>query len=92
MIFLARSFDPLAPLHPDVRVFLDLDDHTRELLIELVQAESVRQAATALGLHHSSLQTRHRSLTRRLGYDPRSVAGRPRFEAARLLALLSRER
>jgi hypothetical protein len=88
MIALARDFDPAQPRHPDIDVLLDLDERTRELLDELVAADSVRSAATALGLHHSSLQARHESLTRQLGYDPRSPLGRPRYEAARLLSRL----
>jgi DNA-binding PucR family transcriptional regulator len=48
----------------------------------------VRAAASALGLHHSTLQARLESLTRQLGYDPRSPLGRSRYEAARLLSRL----
>ncbi|MFT4212882.1 MAG: hypothetical protein QM626_13545 [Microbacterium sp.] len=88
LIVVARSFDPRQSQHPDVGVLLALDERTRELLDELVEADSVRAAAGALGLHHSTLQARHESLTRQLGYDPRSGLGRTRYETARLLARL----
>lgn len=48
----------------------------------------MRAAATALGMHHSTLQARHDALTTELGYDPRSLAGRARFQLARLLLRL----
>ncbi|MCE4026252.1 hypothetical protein LXM50_09720 [Microbacterium sp. Au-Mic1] len=86
LIALARSFDPRQPRHPDVDTLLALDERTRALLDELVAADSVRSAAATLGLHHSSMQARHESTSRLLGYDPRSSLGRPRYEAARLLS------
>lgn len=85
----AREADRQRPPHPDVAVLRGLDARARDLLDELVEAESVRAAASALGMHHSSLQTRHESLTRLLGYDPRSPLGRTRYEAARLLSRLA---
>jgi len=60
------------------------------MLDELVAAESVRAAASALGVHHSSLQSRHEALTKQLGYNPRSASGRARYEAARMLSRLAR--
>lgn len=86
---LARTYDRSRPRHPDVDAILALDARTRDLLDELVEAESVRAAASALGLHHSTLQVRHESLTRQLGYDPRSRHGRLRYETARLLSRLA---
>jgi hypothetical protein len=88
LIVLAREHDPSRPPHPDVRTLVALDPRTRDLLDELVEADSVRAAASALGLHHSTLQARLESLTRQLGYDPRSPLGRSRYEAARLLSRL----
>jgi hypothetical protein len=90
MMILARSFDPDAPLHPDAAALLELDERSLEMLDELVAAESVRAAASALGVHHSSLQSRHEAWTRQLGYNPRSASGRARYEAARLLSRLAR--
>lgn len=90
LILVARAFDPAAPPHPDVAALRSLDERSREVLDALVAAESVRAAASALSMHHSSLQARHDSWVRRLGYDPRSASGRARYEAARMLVLLSR--
>ena len=89
MIVLARTFDASGPRHPDVDALLGLTERSRAMLAELVDAESVRAAATALGMHHSSLQSRHESWTHQLSYDPRSPRGRARYEAARLLAALT---
>mgnify|MGYP003461461511 CR=1 FL=1 len=90
MIVLARTFDASGPRHPDVDALLGLTERSRAMLAELVAAESVRAAATALGMHHSSLQSRHESWTHQLSYDPRSPRGRARYEAARLLAAADR--
>lgn len=89
LVELCRVFDPTKPQHPDVTTVLDLDEYTRELLDVLVESDSVRAAASKLSMHHSSLQSRHDSLTRQLGYDPRSSLGRSRYEAARMLARLA---
>ena len=83
-----RAYDPAQPAHPDVDALCELDDATLRVLDELVAAESVRAAATALSLHHSTLQARHEALSRMLGYDPRSAIGRTRYETARLLSRL----
>lgn len=88
MMALVRAFDPDEPLHPDVAVLRDLDGSTRNRLDELVAATSIRQAAASLGIHHSTLQARRDALVQRLGYDPRSPTGRPRYEAARLWSRL----
>ena len=90
MMILARGFDRAAPLHPDAVALLELDPRSLEMLDELVAAESVRAAASALGVHHSSLQSRHEALTKQLGYNPRSASGRARYEAARMLSRLAR--
>jgi len=82
------ALEPVAAQQPDVVALARLDARTRAVLDELAAAESVRAAATALGMHHSTLQSRHDALTRELGYDPRSLHGRARFQLARLLLRL----
>ena len=83
------ALDPEASASLKVIASFDaLDDATLRVLDELVAAESVRAAATALSLHHSTLQARHEALSRMLGYDPRSAIGRTRYETARLLSRL----
>lgn len=80
--------EPVAAEQPDVVALTRLDARTRTVLDELAAAESVRAAAAALGMHHSTLQARHDALTNDLGYDPRSLDGRARFRLARLLLRL----
>ena len=80
--------EPVAAEQPDVVALARLDARTRAVLDELAAAESVRAAAAALGMHHSTLQARHDALTNDLGYDPRSLDGRARFRLARLLLRL----
>ncbi len=83
------ALEPVAAQQPDVVALARLDARTRAVLDELAAAESVRAAATALGMHHSTLQGRHDALTTELGYDPRSLHGRARFQLARLLLRLA---
>jgi hypothetical protein len=82
------ALEPVAAQQPDVVALARLDARARAVLDELAAAESVRAAATALGMHHSTLQARHEALTNELGYDPRSLPGRTRFQLARLLLRL----
>lgn len=82
------ALEPVAAQQPDVVALARLDARTRAVLDELAGSESVRAAATALGMHHSTLQARHDALTTELGYDPRSLHGRARFQLARLLLRL----
>lgn len=82
------ALEPVAAQQPDVVALTRLDARTRAVLDELAGAESVRAAATALGMHHSTLQARHEALTNDLGYDPRSLDGRARYRVARLLLRL----
>ena len=89
LIELARSEIPGIATHPDVAALSALAPGAREALQVLSRAPSVRAAADELGVHHSSLQQRHASLTRQLGYDPRSSEGRLRYEAAHLIARLA---
>lgn len=75
--------------HPDVAALARIDPHSRMMLETLAHAESVRAAAASMGMHHSTLQSRHEALTRVLGYDPRTAVGRTRYEIARILFRLS---
>jgi len=87
LLLLARSHDPASPPE-DVRALARLDPRSAEALRALVEADSIRSAATELGMHHSTLQARHEALTRELGYDPRTATGRARYVAAALLLRL----
>lgn len=90
LIELARTADRrTTPPHPDVVALRALPERSRDVLDVLVASDSVRSAAAALSLHHSSLQARHESLTRELGYDPLTPAGRVRYEAARIVHRLA---
>lgn len=88
LIVLARSFEASAPRHPDVEALDALDARALEALDVVIDSESIRAAATRLSMHHSSLQSRHETWTRQLGYDPLSPRGRARFLAARMLQRL----
>lgn len=87
MLDLVRAYQP-GPAHDDVRRLAGLDSRTAEILRVLVEADSIRAAATRLAMHHSTLQARHESLIHQLGYDPRTTAGRMRYIAAELLRRL----
>lgn len=89
LLEVANTTDTRRPLHPDAVALSVLDDHTTGILDALVQADSVRAAALALGMHHSTVQARHEALTRELGYNPRSARGRARYEVARMLCDLA---
>lgn len=71
--------------HPDVDALAGLDNRSLQVLAALAEAESVRAAAVALGMHHSTVRARHESLIRELGYDPRTAIGRARFKLADML-------
>ncbi|NKY42567.1 hypothetical protein [Nocardia cerradoensis] len=87
MTILARAHDPDSP-HRDVKALARLDDHSAEVLQALCDAPSLRSAAVELSMHHSTLQAKHESLTRLLGYDLRTTAGRMRYIAAEFLRRL----
>jgi hypothetical protein len=89
MLAAVSALEPVAAQQPDVVTLTRLDPRTRVVLDELASAESVRAAAAALGMHHSTLQARHDALTHDLGYDPRSLDGRARYRLARLLLRLA---
>lgn len=86
------ALEPVAARQPDVVALARLDARGRAVLDELTRAESVRGAAAALGMHHSTLQARHDALTAELGYDPRTLDGRARYRLARLLLRLTEDR
>ncbi|GHA98569.1 hypothetical protein ACIQRS_15410 [Streptomyces termitum] len=88
LLMLARAHDPGDP-HPDVAALARLDARTARVLQVLVEAESLRAAAVTLGMHHSTLQARHGTLIRDLGYDPRTATGKVRYAAAELLLRLT---
>lgn len=58
----------------------------------IVGSDSLRAAATELGLHHSTMQVRRDRLVRLLGYDLDSPAGRTRLTIALTLYRLRRVR
>ncbi|MEW2134079.1 helix-turn-helix domain-containing protein [Streptomyces sp. NPDC005435] len=87
MLELVQSYDPDRP-HEDVVALGRLDAHESEILRALVESDSVRSAAARLGIHHTTLRARHETLTRRLGYDPRTPVGRMRAVTATLLLRL----
>ncbi|MFJ2621687.1 hypothetical protein [Glutamicibacter sp. NPDC087344] len=84
MLILARAYDPAKP-HADVLAVANLDPVSQKILRALVDADSIRAAAAKLSMHHSTLQSRHESLSTQLGYDPRSNMGRMRYTTAELL-------
>lgn len=87
MVLLARAYDPDHP-HDDVTRLGRLDDLEASIIRAFVETDSIRAAAARLGMHHSTAQARHEALTRELGYDPRTPAGRMRYTAAMILLRL----
>lgn len=95
VLLLAEAADALTVLQPDVVAIdeLALDDPRSLPLLELlVRAESVRAAAVAAGVHHSTMQSRVAELRRRLGFDLRSSDGRVRLSLALRLHRLATTR
>lgn len=88
MMILMRAYDPETP-HEDVVALRNLDTQSAQVLRVLVESESVRSAASELGMHHSTLHAKHEGLIRVLGYDPRSTVGRMRYIAAEVLRRVS---
>ncbi|MEU2305802.1 helix-turn-helix domain-containing protein [Streptomyces misionensis] len=87
-LLLAQAYDPQHP-HHDVRALAGLDTRSVDVLRTLVEADSIRSAAAALGMHPSTVQARHETLIQILGYDPRTDIGRMRYIAAALLPRLT---
>ncbi|MFF2372160.1 helix-turn-helix domain-containing protein [Agromyces sp. NPDC058110] len=90
LLFVAEAADRHEHPHPDAAALAALDSRARSVLDALADAGSVRQAASALGMHHSSVQARLDALAETLGYDSRTPAGRTRYALARALAALQR--
>lgn len=86
-LLMVRVYDPDVP-HDDVTRLGELDALESSVLRTLVEADSIRSAASRLGMHHSSVQARYDALMRTLGYDPRTPLGRLRYSAAVLLLRL----
>lgn len=89
MIRLVSAPDMTLCTHRDVIIVGQLDERSLILLDVIAESESIRAAAAALGLHHSSVQSRHNSLSQRLGFDPFSPRGRTRYQTARMIARLT---
>ncbi|MFE2756366.1 helix-turn-helix domain-containing protein [Actinosynnema sp. NPDC059335] len=68
----------------DLAAVRALDAQSRLIADALAEHDSVRAAAAALGLHHSTVHARHDAITEQLGWDPRSVPGRMRYIIARM--------
>ena len=90
LLLVAEAADRHGGVHPDAAALDALDERARLVLEAFADAGSVRAAASALGMHHSSVQARLDALTAQLGYDPRSPAGRTRYALARALAALEK--
>jgi len=88
MLLPAQAYDPQNP-HEYVRALAGLDARSADVLRTLVEADSIRSAAAALGVHHSTVRARHEALTQTLGYDPRAYVGQMRYIAAALLLRLT---
>lgn len=87
LLVLAEAADADPDPHPDVVALerLALDRGALPTLDALADTGSVRAAATALGVHHSTVQARLLALVGTLGYDPRLPEGRTRYVLARTL-------
>ncbi|GAA1958225.1 helix-turn-helix domain-containing protein [Agromyces allii] len=90
LLLLAEAADRHDERHPDASALAALDPRALAVLDAFADAGSVRQAASALGMHHSSVQARLDALAETLGYDPRTPTGRTRYALARALAALQR--
>lgn len=88
LLDLLTIYDADTP-HPDVAALSRLDARTAEVLRTLVECGSIRAAAAALGMHHSTVQARHEAISRELGYDPRTPIGQLRYATAALLLRLT---
>ncbi|NVB41412.1 helix-turn-helix domain-containing protein [Pseudenhygromyxa sp. WMMC2535] len=73
------------PPHPDIAAIAALPMRDQDLLETLVAQPSVRATATALGLHHSSVQQRLDNIEAQLGLELRSPSGRFRLSVAVLM-------
>jgi hypothetical protein len=87
VLLLAEAADATAQPHPDIAVLetIAADGSALATLDALAQAGTVRAAASVLGVHHSTVQSRLAAAMIALGYDPRTPAGRTRYALARTL-------
>jgi sugar diacid utilization regulator len=90
LLLLAEAADADTVPHPDVLALDQLSPDRAALptLDALTEEGSVRAAAAALGVHHSTVQARLIALVDALGYDPRTSDGRTRYVLARTLQRL----
>ena len=82
ILFLAEAADASATPLPDVLQMKQLvgdDSRTIDQLDLIARAGSIRAAAIASGVHHSTMQARVAELSDRLGFDVRSSDGRVRL-------------
>lgn len=82
------QLDELKPEDSDLTTLIKAHQSfpwTIPTLTALIATNSVRAAATQLGLHHSTVQARQATLTKVLGFSPHTPLGRTR--AATLLVL-----
>lgn len=85
LIRIAEVIDADAEPPADVTVLDQLDVDSLATLDAVATENGLRAAARALGLHHSTVQTRVAALSEELGYDVRSAEGRIRYGVARML-------
>lgn len=82
---LAAGVDTLTGVPPDAAVIARLasaEPAVLDTLDEIAGQESLRAAATALGVHHSTVQHRILALRAALGFDPTGPGGRCRLAMA----------
>ncbi|MGL4257503.1 MAG: helix-turn-helix domain-containing protein, partial [Microbacterium sp.] len=89
LLVLADAADARAEPVPDVAALEALDPRSLDLLDAIADLDSMRAAASRLGLHHSTVQQQSAALSQSLGYDPRTPSGRVRYTLARTLQRLS---
>ena len=95
VLLLADAAETSAGTPPDVAALsrlLAASDRALPVLHALVANDSLRAAATELGVHHSTLQARTAELSETLGYDVRSPGGRTRLSLALRLYLFATNR
>jgi hypothetical protein len=83
IVLLASSCDQAALAdHPDIvnlRRIISDSGNSYKILHALATTDTVRSAASALRLHHSTVQHRSAQFEELLGFDPRESAGRRRL-------------
>ena len=94
LVALVQAVDSGSAVPKDVLLVEELqsDPVTARALDAVVDSPSLRAAATVLGLHHSTLQTRVDQLHHALGFDVSTPHGRTRLDLALALARVRRSR